>query len=94
MAVDSYLQVCFYEGMSLESPKKPKLYWEQTGFEPLSSSDIQEIGVGSSPGGWISQDQPHPPRYKMTESVQERGLLRCQEGWLVQLQTSMLQSNW
>lgn len=93
MAVDSSLQVCFYEEISLES-KKPKLCGKQRGSGPLSSSDIQEITMGSSPGTWISQDQTHPPRIKRTERVQERELLNYQEGWLVQLPISMEQPNW
>lgn len=84
MAVDSSLQVCFYEEMSLES-KKPKLCWKQRGSGPLSSSDIQEITLGSSPGTWVSQD---PPKIKRTECVQERGLLKYQEGWLVGANTN------
>ena len=51
MDVDSYLQVCFYEGASLESSEEPKLYWEQI-LDVFT--DVQEISVGSSPGRWIS----------------------------------------
>lgn len=47
MAVDSYLQVCFYEGTSQELSEEPKLCWEQTGFGSLFSLDIWEISVGS-----------------------------------------------